>query len=217
VTETSAITQDKAALRTRMQAWRNRLDGAAKVRAAGVIAERGAALVSELCGPGGQGPSGRDPTGRDTVSGFASLPEELNIWPLLRRLDGQGYRLALPVMQGKAKPLVFRAWAAGDLMDKGVWGIPEPKADKPVLEPDVLLVPLLAFDIRGGRLGYGGGFYDRTLARVRAMKPIVAIGLAYDEQRVNAVPHLDYDQRLDWVLTPSGPLRCQHDASVVPR
>jgi 5-formyltetrahydrofolate cyclo-ligase len=217
VTETSAITQDKAALRTRMQAWRNSLDGVAKVRAAEAIAERGAALVSELRGPDGGGPAGRDPAGRVTVSAFASLPEELNVWPLLRRLSGKGVPLALPVVARKGRPLVFRAWAPGDLMDKGVWGIPEPKADKPVLEPDVLLVPLLAFDIRGGRLGYGGGFYDRTLARLRTMKPIVAIGLAYDEQRVNAVPHLDYDQRLDWVLTPSGPVRCQYDAPAVPR
>jgi 5-formyltetrahydrofolate cyclo-ligase len=121
------------------------------------------------------------------------------------------------VVAKKGQPLVFRAWVPGDAMDKGVWGIPEPKPDKPVLEPDILLVPLLAFDVDGCRLGYGGGFYDRTLARLRAIKPVVAIGLAYDEQRVNAVPHLDYDQRLDWVLTPSGPIRCQHDASVVPR
>jgi 5-formyltetrahydrofolate cyclo-ligase len=217
VTETSAIIQDKAALRTRMQAWRNRLDSAAKVSAAETIAERGAALVSELRSPDGHDPAVRGTAGRGTVSGFASLPAELNVWPLLRRLSGAGVPLALPVVARKGQPLVFRAWAPGDLMDKGVWGIPEPRADKPVLEPDVLLVPLLAFDIRGGRLGYGGGFYDRTLARLRAMKPIVAIGLAYDEQRVNAVPHLDYDQRLDWVLTPSGPVRCQHDASAVPR
>ena len=212
MTESSAITRatitrDKAALRASMRAWRDRLEGPAKVRAANAIAERGGALVSELRGPGGAG----------VVSGFASLPEELNVWPLLRRLAGAGVALALPVVARKGQPLVFRAWAPGDAMDKGVWGIPEPKADKPVLEPDFLLVPLLAFDAHGGRLGYGGGFYDRTLAHLRAMKPIAAIGLAYDEQRVNAVPHLDYDQRLDWVLTPSGPIRCQHDASVVPR
>ena len=207
MTEASAITREKAALRARVRAWRDGLDGPAKVRAAQAIAERGAALVSELRGPGGQG----------VVSGFASLPEELNVWPLLRRVAGAGVALALPVVAKKGQPLVFRAWTPGDAMDKGVWGIPEPKADKPVLEPDILLVPLLAFDTHGCRLGYGGGFYDRTLARLRAMKPIVAIGLAYDEQRVNAVPHLDYDQRLDWVLTPSGPIRCQHDASVVPR
>ncbi len=177
------------------------------MRAAEAIAARGSALVSELRGPSGQG----------VVSGFGSLPEELNVWPLLRRLAGAGVPLALPVVAKKGQPLVFRAWMPGDAMDKGVWGIPEPKADKPVLEPDILLVPLLAFDAHGCRLGYGGGFYDRTLARLRATKPVVAIGLAYDEQRVNAVPHLDYDQRLDWVLTPSGPIRCQHDALVVPR
>jgi 5-formyltetrahydrofolate cyclo-ligase len=90
----------------------------------------------------------------------------------------------------------------------GVWGISEPTADKPEVEPDILLVPLLAFDNAGRRLGYGGGFYDRTLHALRAKKQVTAVGLAYDEQRVDAVPHLDYDQRLDWVLTPSGPLRC---------
>jgi 5-formyltetrahydrofolate cyclo-ligase len=207
VSEQADIVGQKRALRARIKAWRDSLDGAAKVRAAEAIAERGLALVSELRGSGGQG----------VVSGFASLPEELNVWLLLRRLSGAGVPLALPVVARKGQPLVFRAWTPGDSMNKGVWDIPEPKADKPVVEPDMLLVPLLAFDAHGHRLGYGGGFYDRTLARLRAMKPIVAIGLAYDEQRVNAVPHLDYDQQLDWVLTPSGALRCQHDASAVPR
>ena len=95
-----------------------------------------------------------------------------------------------------------------DAMNKAVWGIAEPKADKPALEPDIVLVPLLAFDAAGRRLGYGGGYYDRTLRGLRARKPIVAVGLAYDAQRIDAVPHLDYDERLDWVLRPSGPLRC---------
>src|SRR5262245_42661604 len=93
-------TREKAALRARMRAWRDGLDAAAKVRAAEAIAERGLALVAQLAPPSGLG----------VVSGFASLPEELNVWPLLRRLHRQGYRLALPVMQGKMKPLVFRAW-----------------------------------------------------------------------------------------------------------
>ena len=100
---------------------------------------------------------------RAVVSGFAPLPDELRIWPLLRRLAGSGVALALPVVQGKGLPLLFRAWKPGDSMDSGVWDIPEPKADKPVVEPDILLVPLLAFDRQGWRLGYGGGFYDRTL------------------------------------------------------
>ena len=111
-------------------------------------------------------------------------------------------------MQGKGKPLIFRAWTPGDAMDRAVWGIAEPKPDKPNWEPDILLVPLLAFDGSGWRLGYGGGFYDRTLRGLRARKPIVAVGLAYDEQHVDAVPHLDYDERLDWVLRPSGPIKC---------
>ena len=86
-----------------------------------------------------------------------------------------------------------------------------------MVEPDILLVPLLAFDAQGRRLGYGGGFYDRTLAGLRARKRIVAVGLAYDEQQIDEVPHLDYDQRLDWVLTPSGPMRCSSHASAVSR
>jgi 5-formyltetrahydrofolate cyclo-ligase len=118
-------------------------------------------------------------------------------------------RLALPAIAGKGKPLLFRAWTPGDLMDKGVWGIAEPKADKPAVEPDVVLVPLLAFDRQGWRLGYGGGFYDRTLQELRARKPIAAVGLAYEGQEVEAVPRLDYDQQLDWVLTPSGPIACR--------
>jgi 5-formyltetrahydrofolate cyclo-ligase len=93
-------------------------------------------------------------------------------------------------------------------MQAAQWGIAEPMADKPEVEPDVLLVPLLAFDKHGHRLGYGGGFYDRTLMKLRVKKPVVAVGLAYDELEVDAVPHESYDQRLDWVLTPSGPRKC---------
>jgi 5-formyltetrahydrofolate cyclo-ligase len=112
-------------------------------------------------------------------------------------------------MQGKGKPLIFRRWHPGDELAETTWGIREPLPSAPELVPEIVLAALLAFDARGYRLGYGGGFYDRTLAAVRAHNPVVAIGLAYDEQRVDAVPHLDYDQQLDWVLTPSGPLRCR--------
>ena len=142
------------------------------------------------------------------VSGFSAIRDEIDPAALLARLQAAGYRLCLPVMEGKGLPLVFRGWSPGDAMGKVQWGIAEPLPDKPVLEPDVLLVPLLAFDATGYRLGYGGGFYDRTLARLRAVKPVVAVGVAYDELKVDAVPHQGYDQPLDWVLTPSGPLRC---------
>jgi 5-formyltetrahydrofolate cyclo-ligase len=186
----------KNSLRARMKAWRAGLTAAQMAQAADVLAARGLGFLPSLA-PG------------SVISGFASMPDELRAWPLLRRLNQDGYRLCLPVMQGKGKPLIFRAWQPGDAMDQGVWGIAEPKADKLELEPDVLIVPLLAFDVAGRRLGYGGGFYDRTLRSLRSRKSIVAVGLAYDEQKVDAVPHLDYDERLDWVLTPSGPIRCE--------
>jgi 5-formyltetrahydrofolate cyclo-ligase len=142
------------------------------------------------------------------VSGFHAIGEEISPLPLLLRLAEKGHELCLPVMTGKGEPLLFKSWTPGDAMNEAVWGIREPLASARVLEPDVLLVPLLAFDARGNRLGYGGGFYDRTIARLRGLKPVVSIGLAFDEQRVDEVPHGGHDQRLDWVLTPTGPLRC---------
>jgi 5-formyltetrahydrofolate cyclo-ligase len=138
------------------------------------------------------------------VSGY--YPMEGEIWPLplMAALRAKGHSLALPVMQGKADPLLFRAWSPGDPLIPGVWGIRQPAPDRTVVHPDIALVPLLAFDARGYRLGYGGGYYDRTLRSLRAVKPVLAVGLALDELEVDAVPHLDYDERLDWVLTPSG-------------
>ncbi len=142
------------------------------------------------------------------VSAFSAIGGEIDPMPLMARLSAEGHELALPVMQGKGKPLLFRRWRPGDETLERTWGIREPLPAAPELSPDILLAALLAFDGRGYRLGYGGGFYDRTIAVMRAVKPVVAIGLAYDEQEVDAVPHLDYDERLDWVLTPTGPRRC---------
>lgn len=142
------------------------------------------------------------------ISGFSAIRDEIDPAALLKRLGREGHSLALPVMQGKGLPLLFRAWTPGDEMHAARWGIAEPLSTRPELQPDVVLVPLLAFDAHGYRLGYGGGFYDRTLERLRALKPVVTVGIGYDELKIDAVPHLDYDQRLDWVLTPSGPLRC---------
>jgi 5-formyltetrahydrofolate cyclo-ligase len=146
--------------------------------------------------------------GGAVVSGFSAIGDEIDPQPLMVQAAAQGCRLALPTMQGKGKPLVFRAWSFGDEMAAAVWGISEPLATRDVLLPDVVLVPLLVFDRAGYRLGYGGGFYDRSLEALRAQKPIVAVGIGFDELQLDAVPHLDYDQPLDWVLTPSGPLRC---------
>jgi 5-formyltetrahydrofolate cyclo-ligase len=191
----NSILEQKQQLRVHSKAARAGYVAAHKTQAGDAVAELGLAFLAPL-------PAGA------IVSGFAPLAEEFRLWPLLRRLHAEGVALGLPVIVGKGKPLLFRAWRPGDVTDAGVWGIAQPKADKPVVEPDILLVPLLAFDAKGWRLGYGGGFYDRTLRTLRARKPIVAVGIAYAEQRVDAVPHLDYDERLDWVLTPSGALRC---------
>lgn len=186
--------EDKRAARTR-----------ALARRAAAFADHGAAAGARLAE---HGLSFLDVAPGAIVSGFSAIRDEIDAGALLARLHGEGFRLCLPVMEGKARPLIFRAWSPGDAMGKAQWGIAEPLPDKPVLEPDVILVPLLAFDAAGHRLGYGGGFYDRTLARLRAIKPVVAVGVAYDELKVDAVPHRGYDQPLDWVLTPSGPLRC---------
>jgi 5-formyltetrahydrofolate cyclo-ligase len=206
VSAPSDILEAKEVLRTRIKTWRVGLSHDAMARAADRVAGHGLQFLPHT-------------QEHPVVSGFASLPQEFRAWPLLRRLHREGYPLCLPAMQGKTLPLLFRAWTPGDAMDRGVWGISEPKADKPMREPDILLVPLLAFDAAGWRLGYGGGYYDRTLRWLRARKAIVAIGVAYDQQRIDAVPHLDYDERLDWVLTPSGPIRCtvESNAPVVPR
>ncbi len=136
----------------------------------------------------------------------AYYPMAGEIWPLrlMAALKSNGHALALPVMQGKTDPLLFRAWAPGDELIAGVWGIRQPAPSQPAVLPDILLVPLLAFDTRGYRLGYGGGYFDRTLHDLRKRKPILAVGLGLDELEVDAVPHLDYDERLDWILTPSG-------------
>jgi 5-formyltetrahydrofolate cyclo-ligase len=102
---------------------------------------------------------------------------------------------------GKGKPLIMRAWSFGEPLDSGVWGIREPKPEAPEVAPDILIVPLLAFDRTGNRIGYGAGYYDMTIGKLRAMKPTVAIGIAFAAQQIDAVPVTPRDARLDLVLT----------------
>jgi 5-formyltetrahydrofolate cyclo-ligase len=138
------------------------------------------------------------------VSGFSPMKSEISPLPLLRRLADAGLSLALPVVTGRGQPLVMRAWSFGAPLVSGVWGIREPPADAPELYPDILIVPLLAFDRRGYRLGYGGGYYDRTIARLRTMKPVTAVGIAFSAQQIEDVPITPRDERLDLVLTEAG-------------
>ncbi len=135
------------------------------------------------------------------VSGFMPLKSEINPLPLMRKLAGQGARLALPVIAGRGKPLIMRAWDFDDPLDRGQWGIREPKAEAADVEPDIILVPLLAFDRAGQRIGYGAGYYDQTLAQLRARKAVTAVGIAFAAQEVPTVPSTPRDERLDLVLT----------------
>jgi 5-formyltetrahydrofolate cyclo-ligase len=143
------------------------------------------------------------------VSGFFPLRSEINAIPLMRRLAAAGARLALPVVAGRGKPLVMRAWSPGDELASGVWGIREPKPEAPEVFPDLLIVPLAAFDRSGHRIGYGAGYYDMTIARLRAMKPVVAVGIAYAAQEIAAVPAASWDERLDLVLTEREVVDCR--------
>jgi 5-formyltetrahydrofolate cyclo-ligase len=135
------------------------------------------------------------------VSGFMPMKTEINPLPLMRRLAEAGAQLALPVVAGRGKPLIMRAWQWGEPLGSGVWGIREPKPDAAEVDPDILLVPLLAFDRSGFRLGYGGGYYDRTIAGLRARKKVTAVGIAFAAQEVPSVPVTPRDARLDLVLT----------------
>jgi 5-formyltetrahydrofolate cyclo-ligase len=137
------------------------------------------------------------------VSGFMPMKSEIDPRPLMRRLADAGATLALPVIAGRGKPLIMRAWRWNEPLAEGQWGIREPRPEAAEVEPDILLVPLLAFDRAGHRIGYGAGYYDLTIARLRARKPVTAIGLAFAAQEVPAVPATPRDERLDLVLTES--------------
>ena len=135
------------------------------------------------------------------VSGFMPLKTEINPLPLMRKLAAAGAQLALPAIAGRGNPLTMRAFKFGDELASGQWGIREPKPDAPESAPDIMLVPLLAFDRRGHRIGYGAGYYDMTIAKVRAMKPLIAAGIAFAAQEIEQVPVTPRDARLDLVLT----------------
>jgi 5-formyltetrahydrofolate cyclo-ligase len=135
------------------------------------------------------------------VSGFMPMKSEINPLPLLKRLAAEGAKLALPVVAGRGKPLIMRAWEFGAPLDAGVWGIRQPKVDAPEIDPDILIVPLAAFDRAGHRIGYGAGYYDMTITRLRGIKPVVAIGIGLTVQEIPRVPATERDARLDLVLT----------------
>jgi 5-formyltetrahydrofolate cyclo-ligase len=135
------------------------------------------------------------------VAGYWPIGTELDVRHTLSHLDLIGFGCALPVVVAKGEPLTFRTWTPQVLMERSGLGILAPASTVPEVDPDVLLVPLLSFDRAGYRLGYGAGFYDRTLERLRRSKRVTAVGIGFAAQEVDSVPRDQYDQPLDWLVT----------------
>jgi 5-formyltetrahydrofolate cyclo-ligase len=178
----------KRDLRRRLRAERTRLAGEAPD-----AAERAAAHL----------PLDHLPTFA-SFAGYHALGAELDPSPLIRRLSAMGALSALPVCEGPFMPLVFRLREPGVRLVPDALGVPSPPPSAQLVQPDLVIAPLLAFDRRGGRLGQGGGHYDRTLEALRAHKQVFVLGLAYAGQEIEAAPMQPHDQRLDAILTETG-------------
>lgn len=138
--------------------------------------------------------------GQVVLSGYMPMRSEMDPIPAMTAHPGP---VCVPVIVAKAQPLEFHRWTPEAEMIEGQFKARIPVAREP-LTPQVLIVPLLAFDRAGFRLGYGGGFYDRTLQGLRAGGSVLAVGFAFDEQEVAHIPHDATDQPLDAIVSPSG-------------
>ena len=178
--------QLKAALRRQVLERRRAVHAARHVHAAADLAQR---VAGEIHGLGNK------------IAGYWPIGEELDCRPALAALRAAGAEVALPVVEGPGEVLFFRTWHPGDPLDSGPFGTSHPSRRAAVIAPTILLLPVLAFDHTGQRLGYGAGYYDRTIAALRRERTIVTVGLAYDEQEVDAVPVGRHDQSMDAVIT----------------
>ncbi len=190
--ETASLAEEKAALRK--EARRRR------AAAAQVAGKAGEAFLEWLFA----GPA--IPVAA-AVSAYWPMGSELDVTPAMAALHGAGHPVGLPVMIGPARPLIFRLWQPGQVLQAADFGTSEPSAEAEEMIPSVLIVPLLAFDRQGYRLGYGGGFYDRTLALLRGRGPVLAVGAAFAAQEVAQVPREATDLPLDWIVTESEAFR----------
>ncbi len=143
------------------------------------------------------------------VSGYWPMRDEFDVRPLMTRLAERGHVCALPVVVARGEALVFRRWRPGDALVEAGFGTREPGAEAAATVPDIVLAPLLAFDEAGRRLGYGGGYYDRTLRALRVAGRVLAVGVGYQAQRVDEVPSGDGDETLDWIVTEEQAIRCR--------
>ncbi len=183
------LAAEKAALRRQMRVLRDEL--AARAPDAGEeIAARFPMKLFERYGP--------------VVSGYWPIGSEIDARPLMQRLQAEGAELCLPRVGDEGTGITFHAWAPGDPLEARPFGLSEPLASAPQLKPSLLLVPLLAFDPAGHRLGHGKGYYDRALAELRAAGPAFACALAFAGQQVDSVPAGSHDEPLDWAMTEAG-------------
>jgi 5-formyltetrahydrofolate cyclo-ligase len=179
---------DKLDLRRRMRAER--------IHLAREIPDAAERVVAQL-------PANRLPAFA-SFAGYHALGAELNPSPLIRHLAAMGAFFALPVCEGPDLPLLFRMWDARDRLVPDALGVPSPPPWAQMVHPDLVIAPVLAFDRKGGRLGQGGGHYDRTLQALRASKKVFVLGLAFSGQELPEVPSEPHDQRLDAILTETG-------------
>jgi 5-formyltetrahydrofolate cyclo-ligase len=182
-------TKSKAELRASALAAREAISETKRNKAAQALAKRG--LPFQIA-PG------------TIISGYSPIRNEIDPVPLMQKLAELGARLALPTVTARGKSLIFRVWSPGDRLTLGMLGIPEPSPAAAEVVPDIMLVPLAAFDRTGHRIGYGAGYYDHTFAHLRKAKAVTGIGLAFAVQEIKAVPALPHDVPLDFVLTESG-------------
>ncbi len=179
-------TTTKAELRAVALAKRDALSDEQRAAAAQALAKRGLPVAVT---PG------------LVVSAYSPIRNEIDPVPLMRKLAEQGAKLALPAVLARGKSLAFRAWSPDDRLMLGPLGILEPSPAAAEMIPDIMLVPLAAFDREGHRIGYGAGHYDYTLAHLRKTKVVTAIGVAFAVQQIKLVPALPHDVALDYVLT----------------
>lgn len=186
---------DKAALRAELKARR--------ARAAAQLAKAGEALAWRV-------PAALLERNVTVAAGYAPFGDEIEPGGALFRFRQAGARMALPVVVAEGAPLIFRAWSFGEPLEPGAYGVPAPPESAEQVTPDLVLVPLLGWSQDGARLGSGKGFYDRTLAGLRAAgprpdgaPPVTAVGLGFEAQRVWGLPVERHDEPLDWIITES--------------
>ena len=190
--DSSGIARWRAAERKRLRAARLALSAEERAVAARKVAGYLDQLLSRRPG---------EMTGR-AVSGYWPIKAELDLRFWMENLSRRGVRVALPVVEVPASPLVFRAWCSGTRMERGFWNIPVPSADAERVIPDVALAPLVGWDSLGYRLGYGGGYFDRTLAAFSPQPYVIGVGL--QSGRIDTIQPQPHDIRLDAIVTEEG-------------